>query len=170
MITPRKRLDRIISLVSDLVSRNINVELTIIGPSNNKDYNDRLIAQINEYKLLDRIIFTGRKNTFEIADIYKKSDFGVFLSEEETIGLAPLEMLASGLPIIATPVGVLADDRVFFSGNGVCYFDSNSNFSAVIEFINPKTESHKNIQHSYLEERFTSSSIVRMYEKLYTLT
>ncbi|MFJ4116962.1 VpsD family glycosyltransferase [Pseudomonas psychrophila] len=167
VITPSKRLDRVISLVFDLVNRNIDVKLSIIGPTNNKSHYENLTSQIREYKLEQRITFLGRKNTFEIANIYKNSDVGVFLSEEETFGLAPLEMLASGLPVIATPVGILAEDINFFSENGVHYYDENTSIESVIDFINCNTK-HEKVPCCLLEKRFTPSSILSMYESLYT--
>ncbi|WP_052224708.1 VpsD family glycosyltransferase [Pseudomonas lactis] len=168
IISPRKRLDRVISLVSDLVGRNIDVQLCIIGPASNISYYEQLIRQIRESKLEGRVSFLGRKNTFDVANIYKNSDFGVFLSDEETFGLAPLEMLASGLPIIATPVGILSEERVFFSEKGIHYYDNDTNVDSVIDFINFHNKHFEKIPYSYLKERFTPSSIVAMYENLYT--
>lgn len=168
VITPGKRIERAVSLVTDLVSRNIDAKLSIIGPANNKFYYEKLVNQIKENNLEHRITFLGRKNAMEIANIYNSTDFGVFLSEEETFGLAPLEMLASGLPIIATSVGILAEEINFFSENGVLYFNDNSSIESVIDFINFNKDFHNKRSSSYLENRFTPSSIVAMYEKLYT--
>lgn len=168
VITPRKRLDRVISLVSELVDCNIDVKLSVIGPASDKAHYEKLLGQIKEKKLEDRIRFLGRKNTFDIASIYQNSDIGVFLSEEETFGLAPLEMLASGLPVIATPVGILAEEEHFFSESGVHYYDDNASIETVINFINSHGENSNKIPYSCLEKRFAPSSIVTMYENLYT--
>lgn len=167
VITPRKRLDRVISLVSGLVARDIDVKLSIIGPTNNKSYYEKLINQIKECKLEHRITFLGRRDLFDIANIYQDSDLGIFLSEEETFGLAPLEMLASGLPVIATPVGILAEEKSFFSENGVYYYDDKAGIEPVINFINSYNNNHGKTPYSSLEKRFTPSSIVTLYENLY---
>lgn len=168
VVTPRKRIDRVISLVSELVARNIDVKLSIIGPTNNRAHYEKLIKQIKEQNLEQRITFLGRKNTFDIANIYQKSDFGIFLSEEETFGLAPLEMLASGLPVIATPVGILAEETNFFSESGVHYYDDNTSIKSVIDFINIHHKTNDKIPNPRLEKRFTPASITTIYESLYT--
>ena len=168
VITPRKRLDRVISLVSELVDRSLDVKLSIIGPATDDSYFEKLITQVKEKELEGRITFLGKRNTFDIAKIYQESDFGVFLSEEETFGLAPLEMLASGLPVIATPVGILAEEVNFFSDNGVHYYDGTTGIESVIDFISTYKSSHQKISYTCLEKRFTPSSIVAMYESLYS--
>ena len=56
----------------------------------------------------------------ELPRLYASADAFVFASHTETLGLVILEAIASGVPVIAAPIGGVADhlrDRV----NGLCY-------------------------------------------------
>jgi phosphatidylinositol alpha 1,6-mannosyltransferase len=67
------------------------------------------------------VIFLGNLDrSTELPRLYASADAFVFASHTETLGLVVLEAIASGTPVIAAPVGGVADhlrDRV----NGLCY-------------------------------------------------
>jgi glycosyltransferase involved in cell wall biosynthesis len=56
-------------------------------------------------ELAERVQFTGRVDHHEIARHYRSSDVLVFPSFFESMGMPPVEAMAAGLPVIATPVG-----------------------------------------------------------------
>ncbi len=56
------------------------------------------------------VSFLGQLDrTKTLPDLYANADAFVFASETETLGLVVLEAMASGLPVIATPKGGVAD-------------------------------------------------------------
>lgn len=166
-LNPRKRLDRVISLIYSLKRKGVNAELTIIGSSNDDRCFEQLRQQAKQYGISDNVFFLGRMSQKDIANIYQASDFGVFLSEEETFGLAPLEMLAAGLPIIATKVGLLEEEREFFEGNGVFYYDEIKDLDCIVSFLQSRSEQMTKIPHDWLMDKFSSEKIVAAYENLY---
>ena len=84
----------------------------------NSKYQIKLIDQIQKLQLNNKVTFHGQLTTPEILNIYKKSDYGIFLSAEETFGLVPLEMIACGLDVITTRVGIMDDLYEEFSTLG----------------------------------------------------
>lgn len=166
-LTPRKRLDRAISLIKSLNRSGINAQLSIIGSSSDHYFCNKLHELVKIYELSDNVRFLGRMGPKEIAKIYQESDFGVFLSEEETFGLAPLEMLASGLPIVATKTGLLLEEQHIFHNNGVLYYDDKTNTHEVINFINSRPDQTIKIPKKWITSNFSSDQIVSAYERVY---
>ena len=69
----------------------------------------------------DDVLFLGqldRRN--ELPTLYASADAFVFSSLTETLGLVVLEAMASGLPVIATPAGGVAD-HLRDGENGIAY-------------------------------------------------
>lgn len=79
-----------------------NWHLTIIG---NGEERDVLSALITQLKLTDNISLVGAKSKQEIASTYNKCDVFVLPSRSETFGVAYIEAMACGLPVIATRCG-----------------------------------------------------------------
>jgi glycosyltransferase involved in cell wall biosynthesis len=67
-------------------------------------YADRLAAQIAAHDLTARVMLPRRSlSEAEIKDMYAAADVFVILSQRYAWGLAPLEAIASGTPVILTP-------------------------------------------------------------------
>ena len=64
-------------------------------------------AAAARHGVTERVLFVGRRG--DVATILRAADFFVLPSYYESSGLVYLEALASGLPVIATPVGVAAE-------------------------------------------------------------
>lgn len=84
-----------------------HVHLLLIGSGGGQylSCEDELKKYVNESGLGASVTFTGY-----VHDVYhylQASDFFVFPSERETFGLAPLEAMACGLPVISTRCGIM---------------------------------------------------------------
>ena len=78
----------------------------LIAGSDHEDpaYADRLAAQIAARELGDRVTLPRRSlSDAELKDTYAAADVFVILSQRYAWGLAPLEAIASGTPVILTP-------------------------------------------------------------------
>ncbi|MGR5130755.1 VpsD family glycosyltransferase [Vibrio alfacsensis] len=166
LLTRRKRIDAVIKLVSRLHQTGMNVELTVVGPNVDKQYWQELHHLVEQENAHKYIVFTGSKNTSEIKDLYAQSDIGIFLSSEETFGLAPLEMLASGLPLISSKVGVIDEDPEFFERVGTCIVDpmqEDDTLLKAIAFIN-KTP-HVDLEE--LKNKYSGNAVNKQYFLIY---
>jgi glycosyltransferase involved in cell wall biosynthesis len=104
VLAKHRRFDTLIDAI-DLLSDDPSVQALILG-SDHEDpaYADRLAAHIERRGLVDRIALPRRSvSDQELKDAYAAADVFVILSRQYSWGLAPLEALASGTPVIITP-------------------------------------------------------------------
>lgn len=164
IITPSKQVDQIIKLVAQ-IDKNLDVELKVIGP-----VDDSYARELNDLAealgVAQKISWLGPMNVEQITQVYADSDVGVFLSREETFGLAPLEKLASGLPVIATTVGILQEEQAFFRAVGVHFTladGSAEEAEKVLQFL----QNLPTVDTEALKTRFSPAAVVGEYQKLY---
>ena len=100
-LIPRKCFDVIIKGLS-LIKTSVNYRLDIVGEG---PLHKPLQTLINQCHLEDKIRLLGRKNRQEIVDILQNSDVYILASNSETFGVAAVEALACGIPVIATDCG-----------------------------------------------------------------
>ncbi len=80
--------------------------LTVCGDSGDDAYKGRLRAFVESHGLGERVAFLGRVPPQEAAQLYRSHDAFVFSSIwPEPFATTPLEAMASGCPVVGTPVG-----------------------------------------------------------------
>lgn len=79
-----------------------NWQTKIIGSG---ELRDILQRKINTYNLQNNIILLGKKSKEEIVPLLQQSNLFILPSRSETFGVAYIEAMACGLPIIATDCG-----------------------------------------------------------------
>ncbi len=101
-----KGIDKLIQAMPYLAG--IKPRLVVVGEDGNRP------GEINNLKNLaekvgvaDFVIFTGLVDYEKLPDFYNAADVFVFPSYYESFGLAPLESLACGTPVVVTDVGDL---------------------------------------------------------------
>lgn len=81
-------------------------KLLIVGDGPLKE---SLKFQVKSLKLKDRVDFVGEISNEELSKYLERADVFVRPSLSEGLGIAFLEAMAAGLPIVATPVGGIPD-------------------------------------------------------------
>ena len=149
------------------VQKELPAKLLLIGEGPEKEGAERLVEKLG---ISDYVIFLGNSN--EIDRILCFSDLFLLPSKTESFGLAALEAMASGVPVISTNTGGLSEvNEDGFSGylsdvNDVMDMSANaikilSDNKTLKQFkANAKTQSKK----------FDLHNIVPMYEKIYEET
>lgn len=166
LITRRKCIHRAIHLVNVLNKAKIEASLVVIGPCTDKTYFLELKSQVNQLGVEDKIEFMGAQPQQKIVSEYKSADIGVFFSNEETFGLAPLEMLASGLPLFTTSVGILSELKQSFESLGVEYWDNMTEQQQVEAVFRLKNFDTKD-SIDYVKHNFSAKNVLNAYEALY---
>ncbi len=64
---------------------------------------------VKEHHLEDCVIFHGKKTSAEVAEAYQKADFFVLFSNFENLPCVIVEAFASGVPVLSTAVGGIAE-------------------------------------------------------------
>lgn len=94
-----KRLDLVVKGVAALVAkgnRNSNLKVLVVGKGGKEQY----LTLARDLTIADRVIFVGV--TREIEKYYLASDIFAMPSQFDTFGLAVLEAMTAGLPVIIT--------------------------------------------------------------------
>lgn len=91
-----------------------DLELTIVGKGPERE---TLEQKARDLCIADKVHFTGQLDRREIAELFAESDCFVLLSKAETFGVAYIEAMAAGLPVIATACG--GPDRFVDTENGI---------------------------------------------------
>ena len=66
-------------------------------------------AFVKEHNLEDCVIFLGKKTSAEVAQAYQNADFFVLFSNFENLPCVIVEAFASGVPVLSTAVGGIAE-------------------------------------------------------------
>lgn len=95
----RKRMERLITAFHKAFHANSNIKLNIIGEGPERPFLEKMIQEL---RLQDQVTLVGALSRNDVASMFRKAQCFVTASENETFGLACIEALASGLPVIAT--------------------------------------------------------------------
>ena len=105
-LEPNKRLDRLLPLVAGLTADFPSVTLRIVGEGPARPSLERAIRDCS---LSDRVILVGALAPAQVYDELRQADLFLFPSASETFGLAALEALAAGVPVIASDLPALRE-------------------------------------------------------------
>lgn len=165
-LTPHKGHKVLIDAASIVAKRHENLRLLIVGdgPLRNK-----LEAYAKELQLSSKIVFTGQRK--DIVSLLKLADFFVLSStEREGLGIALIEAMAEGLPVIGTKLGGIPEvieDNV----NGLLVEPGSSyDLAAALEkLIGGKgiREKMGRMGRRIYEQRFTTTKMNQNVEALY---
>jgi D-inositol-3-phosphate glycosyltransferase len=112
-LVERKGLGNVISALASLP----DVELVVAGgPERARLFDDpqarRLRTLAHEVGVADRVHFTGGLLREQVAALLRSADLVVCVPWYEPFGIAPLEAMACGVPVVASAVGGLIDSVV----------------------------------------------------------
>lgn len=100
---PVKRIQDVVH-VFEAIAREIPAKLIMVGEGPEREYAEHRCREIG---IADKVRFVGNSN--EIDKILYFSDLFLLPSEKESFGLAALEAMASGVPVISSNTGGLPE-------------------------------------------------------------
>ena len=103
-----KGLDLLLKAVARLAAEHPHVTLAVAGedPSGAAASMRRLCERLG---LADRVLFLGRLDRAQLAEMLWHADVFVLPSRREAFGVAALEAMAAGVPVVASRAGGLAE-------------------------------------------------------------
>ena len=121
-LDPIKRLDIFLAAAQKIAAAEPNSRFVIAGGGKEES---RLRSQACRLGLQDHVLFLGHRS--DIYDVVRAMDIFVFCSDHEGLPMALLETLYMGVPVVARPVGGIAE--VIQNGvNGVWVESSEPSF------------------------------------------
>lgn len=162
-LRPVKRLTDVIE-VFDRVQKQIPAKLIVIGEGPDKLKAEELCAKKG---IESKVIFLG--NSLEINEILSFSDLFILPSEKESFGLAALEAMASGVPVVSSNAGGLPEviqEGVSGYLSDVGDIESmTKNAIRILENTEVLATFKRNAMR--LAENFSIDKVVPIYESLY---
>ncbi|WP_347374707.1 N-acetyl-alpha-D-glucosaminyl L-malate synthase BshA [Aequorivita sp. Q41] len=150
--------------VFDRIQKKIPAKLIIVGEGPEREACERLCSKKG---IEEKVLFLGNSN--EIDKILCFTDLFILPSEKESFGLAALEAMACGVPVISSNAGGLPEVNI----NGVSGFLSDvGNVDEMAEnalIILASDESLNKFKNQAIEAAmvYDTKKIVPLYEKLY---
>ncbi|SEF18551.1 glycosyltransferase [Jiangella alba] len=102
-LSPEKRPDLLVPMVDELVSRGANVRMVVCGDGSVRD----MVAEQAESRPVTMAGFVADRS--HLAAVLASADVVVAPGPYETFGLAALEAMASGTPVVASDRGALPE-------------------------------------------------------------
>lgn len=112
---PRKGLDLLIPAFA--AAQTNNAKLVIAGPASEEGYEPQIRKLVEQYKLTDRVVFTGMLEGKVRAAAYAEAEVLVLPSHQENFGIVVVEALACGTPVIVSD-HVNLHKQIFTQGLG----------------------------------------------------
>ncbi|MBW1896468.1 MAG: glycosyltransferase family 4 protein, partial [Deltaproteobacteria bacterium] len=103
-LAPVKNLVLFIDIAERLSKERSDILFVVVGDGEDRQKLERLVR---DKGLVDRVLFLGWQT--DIERVYKAIDLLVLTSKNEGTPVAVIEAMASGCPVVAAPVGGVAD-------------------------------------------------------------
>lgn len=158
-----KRVEDVVRIFSK-IHKEVPSKLLFVGDGPERNAAEMLSREL---EICDDIRFVGKQEQME--EILAIGDLFLLTSEYESFGLAALEAMAAGVPVISTNAGGLPEINV----NGVTGFlsnvgDINEMSANAIELLRNDAMLAKFKANAYAQaEKFDIQNVVPKYEKLY---
>ena len=163
-LTPNKRVDLVIDAVAELIQEGKNLSLTIAGDGEERS---PIEEKIEKYGITSHVRMLGKIDRKKICEELSLADCFVLTSKSETFGLAYIEAIASGLPVIATRCGG-PEDFVSEENGLLIERDSLNELVEAMRFMyeNAKSYDHEKISKD-ISERFSAKTISEQISDAY---
>ena len=154
-IHKKKGIELLIEALGKIKSK-VNFHFTLVG-SGDKSYEDYIFQMIDENNLSNFCTITGYISTSMKQKIYEKTDLFILPSYGENFGIAVVEAMSFGIPVLVTNKVGIYNSIVKYKAGIV----TNNNVNEIIESI-ILLNNKKRLQ-------FLSSNALKLVNKKYTL-
>ena len=157
-----KRVDDVLRVFA-LLNKAIPSKLILVGDGPERYLCERLCREFN---LCDKVIFLGKvrdtTHVLEIADVF------LLPSETESFGLAALEAMAVGVPVISSNTGGIPEVNIHgFSGYLSNVGDVEDMAKNMIHLLHPDNLPTFKINAKERSKEFSLEKILPLYEEIY---
>jgi L-malate glycosyltransferase len=159
-----KRVQDVIAIFKIILDKGYNVKMLFVGDGPERAVIER---QCREWGVCGKIMMLGNlKSTKEVLGI---SDVFLLPSETESFGLAALEAMASGVPVIATNTGGIPEVVTHGEDGFLSNVGDVADMAKNLELLLNNPEKHEQFKENAVKGayRFDIKNILPIYESLY---
>jgi glycosyltransferase involved in cell wall biosynthesis len=125
---------------------------------------------VKEHHLEDCVIFHGKKTSAEVAEAYQNADFFVLFSNFENLPCVIVEAFASGVPVLSTSVGGIAEILSPERGILIPQGDEDALLQGMNNLLNHYQEYNREAIRSYAIKTFAAQNIGQQIYEEYNKT
>ncbi len=161
---PLKRVDEVVRIFAE-VHRAVPSVLVLVGDGPERS---RIEGMVREMRLAGVVCFLGKQLNF--LDVLRHSDVFLLPSETESFGLAALEALSCGIPVVASRVGgmpeVVTEGELGFL---LPVGDTQGMVASVLRLLRDRAlyEEISRTARARVEEKWKREPMVTQYENYY---
>ena len=116
-------------------------------------------AFVKEHHLEECVIFHGKKTSAEVAEAYQKADFFVLFSNFENLPCVIVEAFASGVPVLSTAVGGIAEILSPERGVLIPQGDEDTLLRGMNQMLDHSSEYDRKAMRDYAVKTFSAQTI-----------
>ncbi len=151
--------------ILELVNKEIPTKLILVGDGPDRSECERLARELN---LQDDVIFLGKQDGIE--EILPCGDIFLMPSQSESFGLAALEAMACGLPVVSSSVGGLPELNMHNKTGFIAEFGDVSRMASYTISLLKNDKKYKAFAQNARKRavsNFEINSIIPQYEAYY---
>jgi len=114
---------------------------------------------VEEHHLTDCVIFHGKKTSAEVAEAYQQADFFVLFSNFENLPCVIVEAFASGVPVLSTAVGGIAEILSPERGILIPQGDEDALLKGMNQMLDHSSEYNREAIRDYAIKTFAAQNI-----------
>ena len=161
---PVKRVEDVVEIFA-LVLRQVSSRLVLVGDGPDLP---RARLKVEELGIRDRVVFLGEYTP--VQELLSCSDLFLLPSRSESFGLAALEAMACGSPVVASRVGGLPEVIIDGETGHLCEVGDIDEMAAASTRVLSDDKHRKELSdagHALAVKHFSSECIVPQYEEYY---
>lgn len=160
---PLKRVKDVIRIF-EKVHREIPSRLLLVGDGIERAETEHLVRDL---KLSDCVRFLGKQDA--VVDLLSIADVMLMPSESESFGLAALEAMSCGVPVVCSNIGGLPEFVMHGFNGFLCDVGAVEQMASHVLYILESPSRWETFSHHARETalRFDTQKIVPIYERLY---
>lgn len=163
----KKGLNLLIPSLNRISSNHPNIKLIIAGPDTN-GYKRNVCAWIRKYKIENRVILSGFLSGQDKLDAFAGSECFVLPSMNENFGIAIVEALSAGLPVLISDHVYIWKEIIKGGGGWVCNYSIDSLSDAIKMILSTPSDLIKKKESAKRSaEQFSTISLTPLYIELY---
>ena len=161
-----KNFSGILRTVERLRQQRDDFELHVIH-----DYDAPEFKQfVEQHHLADCVIFHGKKTSAEVAEAYQQADFFVLFSNFENLPCVIVEAFASGVPVLSTAVGGIAEIVSQERGILIPQGDEDALLQGMIQMLDHSSDYDRHAIRDYAIKTFAAQHIGQQVFEAYEKT
>ncbi|MBS1722061.1 MAG: glycosyltransferase family 4 protein [Armatimonadetes bacterium] len=168
-VAPEKGHQVALRALPAVLERDPNLQLLFIGRTDG-DFHDQLREEAQVLGVGDHLTFTGNRN--DIPRLFDAMVFSILPSVMESFGLAVIECMARGRPVVASNVGALTE-LVIHEETGLLVEPTPASLAAAMHFLLANPDMCLNMGRNariVIQEKFTVAQMVERLEAVYYKT